>query len=1008
MEFRIDLTYDGTTTTLQPNEEPNGLASLSSQLSRDFDTSGVFFRFTESDLKLQFPGQGRTIFQTARNTEGMDAVVQIQIFERPDQYTAYELLYTGQAVMENLAINTDYAEVDFEEIDIVKTLTDRLDLPVAAERTEDLDGNAINAATSTSVNITGRPIQRETKLQVKNLGIDSNSTLNAFNGTLQIQGSDEFIQFEDVLDENEWVVSNQNGFIDSESFIDNYDTEFNVGGLLNIFYEGRPYTGQIRIAGSIVIVEISSNPWTSGFLKVWIKRNNLTNNTSEYILAHEYDLTDPKYDGIFGAPEEIDFTLTETISYKRSYELIFDLSGASNPGLGFIVLWRGGLRPIRLEMTLQTKVPVINAASYFLHEAVRHNIEVLTGEANGLYSEYLGRTQDGYVSDGIGSEFVETVGYRLRNVNRDHVISFANRMRSLISIFNLGWGVEDRYDAFQIRIEPREHFYQDVLLEEFEEIEIDSYSEEFYPWFSYSKIQIGYDKYVDGDDFQGTLQDFNTVATYSSPIKFYPNQSRDFLSAYIASDILLELTRRQVLESRENTNWKNDEDIFIIDVNDVGSPGTYRQGSEQDIDLDGIDYDGDANLNWTLNPRFNQYNLSNILNSQAFTKPDTSLYRNTKYDIDGSIKIFYGSGLPAIGDTTIYTSASAPRVDADNQLPFEGERLFDPILIRFKNVITAQQQARLIKAHRNSLETGENYGYIRVKNPDGEWVEGWLLDLRWNIVDKIGTFEIIRKNMIQPPPPPPPLDIDISTSLFNGREGTLGAVEQRGLFFDSITGLSFFTTRDTTVVQFVLNTAYDIDDPSGLTTTFTSGNTTSSGLAFNSSGTKMYLFDTTGGNLKEYNLNTAFNFSAGVSLANSRAFANFKDLCFNTSGSRMYVIFDDGVSAELREYALSVNFDTSSSLALLNTLSIATQDSNPLGLHSNPDGTIFYVIGNTNNRIFQYNLSIGFDLSTAVYSGNSFVNPRDTDTRYVYFRDDYQYWMLGNNSNLLSEFIIYP
>ncbi len=55
-----------------------------------------------------------------------------------------------------------------------------------------------------------------------------------------------------------------------------------------------------------------------------------------------------------------------------------------------------------------------------------------------------------------------------------------------------------------------------------------------------------------------------------------------------------------------------------------------------------------------------------------------------------------------------------------------------------------------------------------------------------------------------------------------------------------------------------------------------------------------------------------------------------------------------------------------------NTLSVASQDSNPQGITLKPDGSRFFVIGNATNAIYQYTMSTNYDLSTASYDSVSF------------------------------------
>ena len=305
------------------------------------------------------------------------------------------------------------------------------------------------------------------------------------------------------------------------------------------------------------------------------------------------------------------------------------------------------------------------------------------------------------------------------------------------------YGGED----FKIKIAPREYFYQDVLLESFNEIEQESYNEQFFDWFSYSSVNVGYKTYTGGNnDFPGTLDDFNTETTYSVPISRIGDDTKVFKANYVASDILMEVTRREQFKNNPTNSWKYDDSLFICEVKDIYDSGTFSQGSRFQIGNVGIDYGGFSPINFTINPRFNFYNLFSILNSQLYRKPIDAVYRNTDYRINGDERIYYSgdSDIPCLGDTMVYNSGTAPELQQDNDAPFSGVRLFDPIKITFRNKISIEQRNRIVDAHRNNLASG-NYGYINVTNPDGDVISGWLLEMAFNIVDKIATFELIKK-----------------------------------------------------------------------------------------------------------------------------------------------------------------------------------------------------------------------------------------------------------------------
>jgi WD40 repeat protein len=70
---------------------------------------------------------------------------------------------------------------------------------------------------------------------------------------------------------------------------------------------------------------------------------------------------------------------------------------------------------------------------------------------------------------------------------------------------------------------------------------------------------------------------------------------------------------------------------------------------------------------------------------------------------------------------------------------------------------------------------------------------------------------------------------------------------------------------------------------------------------------------------------------------------------------------------DVNVYTLSTGFDISTA-SLLNTFSVAAQETSPTGVAFNADGTKMFVTGYAQNNVNQYNLSTGFDASTASYS----------------------------------------
>ena len=95
-------------------------------------------------------------------------------------------------------------------------------------------------------------------------------------------------------------------------------------------------------------------------------------------------------------------------------------------------------------------------------------------------------------------------------------------------------------------------------------------------------------------------------------------------------------------------------------------------------------------------------------------------------------------------------------------------------------------------------------------------------------------------------------------------------------------------------------------------------------------------------------------------------------------------------------------FDLSLSQGYTSALfDLSSQDLNHQSVRFNSDGTKFFTLGATNNRIFEYTCSVGFDLSSTVaYSGNSFLlSGQVTGVSSLAFNNDGTKFFVGGGSN---------
>jgi len=212
---------------------------------------------------------------------------------------------------------------------------------------------------------------------------------------------------------------------------------------------------------------------------------------------------------------------------------------------------------------------------------------------------------------------------------------------------------------------------------------------------------------------------------------------------------------------------------------------------------------------------------------------------------------------------------------------------------------------------------------------------------------------------------------DVSTAVYT-QVFSVAAQETnpQGLAFNT-DGTKMFVTGNggDDVNEYALSTGFDVS-----TAVFTDAFSVAAqdlnpyGLAFNTTGTKMFISGSTGDAVYEYALSTGFDVStASYTDSFSVAAQDIKpqDIAFNTDGTKMFIVGD--TSNSVYEYALSTGFDVSTA-SYTDAFSVAGQDLTPEGIAFNADGTSMFVAGRDNDSVYEYTLATGFDVSTASFN----------------------------------------
>ncbi len=144
-------------------------------------------------------------------------------------------------------------------------------------------------------------------------------------------------------------------------------------------------------------------------------------------------------------------------------------------------------------------------------------------------------------------------------------------------------------------------------------------------------------------------------------------------------------------------------------------------------------------------------------------------------------------------------------------------------------------------------------------------------------------------------------------------------------------------------------------------------------------GTRMYIVGTTNDRIYQYSMSTPYDVST-ASFVNFFAFGTTvvdpTGLYISPDGTKLFVL------ASTSDTVFSYTFGTAWDVTTLTYDSksfLVTQEATPWGLTVQPDGTKFWVVGSTNDRVYEYTMSTAWDLATASYTSISLlVSVQDT------------------------------
>ena len=165
--------------------------------------------------------------------------------------------------------------------------------------------------------------------------------------------------------------------------------------------------------------------------------------------------------------------------------------------------------------------------------------------------------------------------------------------------------------------------------------------------------------------------------------------------------------------------------------------------------------------------------------------------------------------------------------------------------------------------------------------------------------------------------------------------------------------------------------------------------TSISDVSFSPDGLKMYILGSTNDNVYEYNLSTPWVVSsAGYSVSFSVTSQDTapQGMFFRADGVKMYVV--GGTNDTVFQYTLSTPWSIATASYESISFSVTAQETNPHGVWFKPNGLSMYVIGSFSDNVVQYTLSTAWNVSSATYLQSFSILAEEPVTRGMCFNMD--------------------
>lgn len=559
-------------------QEPEGWQTDDKEYARDKDYNGMFTLLSNN---LKFSGDALDFILLIDAIYGVNADLRLTKSEQHPLTDFWEQTYQGWLDLSTKEIEDNTVSLKFNSGGIEQMIKTRESESTELDRQYTMDGRLLPELSTETVLLRGRKILLDSRYEVKTENNLARVRIQSTGNTRRQTVGVPFVMTAQSHEEAQTVTPETNG-----------DASNGTTGMM--FFEPALADKTLNINVSISFtasVEQKNDTSDSRYYLAITRYSDNTDYNRSEVIAVLFDTDGNGGIDALGGPatgsESLGLPTNHSVSWAGAVDLLKDESLALEffvestlgsefpPATGFLQIAATNITG-KLSVIEDSFFEQSQAKFVLAHEAADRLVEIMTNKTGAFKSDYFGRTDIGYTTDGPGAYLGLTHGFWVRqfdklplsteqdiNPFKPLATSWNDFYTSMQAVCNIGLGIERIGRRQYIRIEDLKYFFnRNVTIKLPNQIskEKRTVATDYY----YSAIEIGYQQDGKYEEAMG-LDEYNIKSNYTTVITRL-KKTYSKLSKYRADSYGKEFARRKPKVNFPNEDTGYDDDVFVMDL----------------------------------------------------------------------------------------------------------------------------------------------------------------------------------------------------------------------------------------------------------------------------------------------------------------------------------------------------------------------------------------------------------------------------------------------------------